>query len=305
MTRSLALRGLVAAVLTVSTIAALAACTPNTQEDPMTDTTATTIGYAAVNGTNLYFERRGTGVPLLLIHGAGEDAAMLAAQADAFATEGFEVLTYDRRGTGRSGREDWPGGGAGMHADDAAALLRELDLDPAVVLGFSSGGVVALALAADHPDTVARVLAWEAPAAGAIPGGAELTAQLMAPVEEHLAANPGDYVGAQAILLEIVLGVPVAVDDPAFAATREHAESMVRDDPAITLEAFERSDFDGRDVTIVIGDAPNEVVAAAAVALADLTGRAPVEVIGGHEVYLLDPGVLVALLVQDRVGTTA
>ena len=48
---------------------------------------------------------------------------MLAGQADALAAAGYEVVTYDRRGTGRSGRDDWPGRGAGQHADDAAALL--------------------------------------------------------------------------------------------------------------------------------------------------------------------------------------
>lgn len=106
----------------------------------------------AVAGTTLHVEQRGDGPPLLLVHGAGEDAAMLAAQAQALADAGYRVLTYDRRGTGASDRDGWPGNGADQHADDAAALLETLDAAPATVLGVSSGGVVALALAARHPD---------------------------------------------------------------------------------------------------------------------------------------------------------
>ncbi|MGH9271960.1 MAG: alpha/beta fold hydrolase, partial [Ilumatobacteraceae bacterium] len=66
-------------------------------------TTTTTV---VANGTALRVERRGDGEPLLLIHGGGEDAAMLAPQAASLADAGYDVVTYDRRGTGRSGRED-------------------------------------------------------------------------------------------------------------------------------------------------------------------------------------------------------
>jgi pimeloyl-ACP methyl ester carboxylesterase len=160
------------------------------------------------------------------------------------------------------------------------------------VLGVSSGGVVALQLAARHPGAVRRVVAWEPPAAGVIPGGAELTAGLVAPVEEHLAEHPGDYVGAQALLLTSLAGFPVTVDDPAFAAAREHAEPMVRDDPTITLATFTADDLAGRDVTLAIGSEPNEVVAGAVAGLAELAGVEPVAVTGIHEVYLVDPSVL-------------
>lgn len=77
---------------------------------------ATTV---EVNGTSLHVERRGHGAPLVLIHGGGEDASMLAAQAESLVAAGFEVVAYDRRGTGRSGRQDWPGG-APQHATTPA-----------------------------------------------------------------------------------------------------------------------------------------------------------------------------------------
>ena len=198
-----------------------------------------------VPGTTLHTKERGNGPPLLLIHGAGEDAAMLGPQAKRLAAAGYRTITYDRRGTGRSGRDDWPGRGADQHADDAAALLDALDAAPAVVLGVSSGGVVALALAARHPDLVERVVAWEPPAVGVLPDGVSINCEIMAPALAHLAANAGDFVGAQAVLLTAILGFPVAVDDPAFAAARANAEPMILDDPTITLRPFGPGGFPG------------------------------------------------------------
>jgi pimeloyl-ACP methyl ester carboxylesterase len=262
-----------------------------------------TTDLVPVNGTTLHVERRGAGEPLLLIHGAGEDAGMLAAQADSLATAGYEVITYDRRGTGRSGREDWPGRGAGQHSKHAARLVDAVGIGPATIVGLSSGGVVALHMAARHSRQVRRVIAWEPPAAGVVPGGAEITAEIMAPVERHLAEHPGDFVGAQAILLTALIGVPVAVDDPAFAAIRVNAEPMVRDDPAITLARFTAKDFKRRDITVGLGSEPNEVIVAAAARLTTLTGREPVRVTGPHEVYLTDPSVLTRLVADSVPGT--
>jgi pimeloyl-ACP methyl ester carboxylesterase len=251
----------------------------------------------SVAGTTLYVERRGDGPPLLLVHGAGEDAAMLAGQAEALAAAGYHVISYDRRGTGRSGRDDWPGDGADQHADDAAALLAELGVAPATVLGVSSGGVVALALAARHPAAVDQVVAWEPPASGVLPGGAAAHAAIMAPVERHLRRHPGDCAGAQAILLSMILGGPVAADDPALTATRANAEPMVRDDPAITLRPFTAAELTKVPVTIAVGTAPNELVRAAAEVLAELGDTRPRIVDGAdHEVYLTHPEVLAAVV---------
>lgn len=250
----------------------------------------------AVNGTTLYTERRGEGLPLLLIHGGGEDADMLGHQADGLVAAGYDVVSYDRRGTRRSGRENWPGGGADQHADDAAGLIRELGWTVPTVVGVSSGGVVALALAGHHPKSVGSIVAWEPPAVGIIDGGAEATAAIVAPVHAHLASHPDDFAGAQAILLSTVLGFPVSVDDPAFASARVNAEPFVRDEPAITTVALDRARLAGADVTIAVGSAPNDIIAAAADVLTGWIGRPPVRVDADHEVYLTDPGVLAGIV---------
>jgi pimeloyl-ACP methyl ester carboxylesterase len=279
------------AVALLAVLAAIAACATSTRETPM-PTTPNLVATAAVAvaGTTLHVEQRGDGPPLLLVHGAGEDAAMLAGQADALATAGYRVITYDRRGTGRSGRDAWPGPGADQHADDAAALL-------AAVAGVSSGGVVAMALAARHPDRVTRVVAWEPPAAGVLPDAAAATAAVMAPIDAHLVEHPGDYVGAQAILLTAILGFPVSVDDPAFAAARANAEPMIRDEPMIPLRPFAAAELTAVPVTVAVGSEPNELVGAAVARLGELTGRQPVLVAEArHEVYVAEPPVLTALV---------
>jgi pimeloyl-ACP methyl ester carboxylesterase len=278
------------------TALALAACTDDEGTTPM-PTTVTTI---AANGTTLRTERRGAGDPLLLVHGGGEDAAMLAGQAESLAAAGYDVVTYDRRGTGGSGRERWPGGGADQHADDAAALIDQLGWDDTTVVGVSSGGVIALDLAARHPDAVGRIVAWEPPAAAVVPGGAESSSAIMAPVDAHLADHPGDFVGAQAILLAAVIGAPVAIDDPAFAAARANAEPFVRDEPSITATTLDERALGALDVTIGVGSAPNELVAAAVDVLSGWTGHPPVQVAADHEVYLVDPTVLTGIVTAAR-----
>lgn len=74
------------------------------------------------NGTTLYAEVRGTGPAILVIPGGAEDAEGWRPVAESLT--GHTVVTYDRRGTLRSGRDGWPGGGSAQHADDAAALLH-------------------------------------------------------------------------------------------------------------------------------------------------------------------------------------
>ena len=287
------------AAASLLTFAATACTTDPRGASPMT-TSASTSATIPANGTLLHVDRRGRGAPLLLVHGGGEDAAMLAEQAEHLAAAGHEVVTYDRRGTGASGRQAWPGRGAHQHADDAAALIDALGWTDPTVVGVSSGGVIALDLAARHPDRTGPVIAWEPPAAGNIPGGADATTAIMAPVDAHLAAHPGDFVGAQALLLASVLGAPVAVDDPAFAAARANAEPFVRDEPTITTTTLDEHALSTADVTIAAGSAPNELVAAAVDVLTSITGRPAVRVDADHEVYLTDPSVLTRIVTAAR-----
>jgi pimeloyl-ACP methyl ester carboxylesterase len=86
--------------------------------------------------------------------GAAGDGGVFDAFANALADE-FTVVTYDRRGNGRSPRPpDWDTTSPEEQADDAAALLDALGLAPAAVFGTSGGGMFALELLIRRPRTV-------------------------------------------------------------------------------------------------------------------------------------------------------
>jgi pimeloyl-ACP methyl ester carboxylesterase len=71
------------------------------------------------------------------------------------------VITYDRRGYARSGGEPVPR--LSTHSTDAAALLESLQAPPAVVVGTSSGAMIALDLAVRRQDLVRAVVGHEGP----------------------------------------------------------------------------------------------------------------------------------------------
>jgi pimeloyl-ACP methyl ester carboxylesterase len=104
------------------------------------------------NGTELWVERRGSGRDVLLIAGLGDPAEAWQAQLAGLANH-YRLTAFDNRGAGRTPMPDEPLAGA-MLADDAAALLRALDIPSAHVAGFSMGSAIAQELALRHPELV-------------------------------------------------------------------------------------------------------------------------------------------------------
>jgi pimeloyl-ACP methyl ester carboxylesterase len=114
-----------------------------------------------VNRTTLYYEIRGAGPAVLLIMGATGDGGHFDALADQLADE-FMVVSYDRRGNGRSPVPDnWQTTSPEEQADDAAALLNALGTGPAAVFGTSSGGNFALCMMIRHPGSVRTAILHE------------------------------------------------------------------------------------------------------------------------------------------------
>jgi 3-oxoadipate enol-lactonase len=94
----------------------------------------------------------------MLLHGwmATADLNWCGAYDDLAAAR-YRVLAIDHRGHGRGMRQVGPFRLADC-AGDAAAALRELDLAPALVVGYSMGGAIAQLMARDHPDAVAGLV---------------------------------------------------------------------------------------------------------------------------------------------------
>lgn len=108
---------------------------------------------ARAHDIELDYERSGSGPPLLLIMGMSGTYEHWGEPFLAPLREEFETIVYDHRGVGASSRVERPFTIVDL-ARDAAALLDELEIDSAHVLGISMGGMVAQELALSHPQRV-------------------------------------------------------------------------------------------------------------------------------------------------------
>ncbi len=221
-----------------------------TNPDAVPGAPAPRIGRHRVNGTTLYAEIRGSGSPILIIPGGAEDAEGWRPVAERLT--GHTVVTYDRRGTLRSGRDDWPGRGSAQHADDAAGLLDALGLSEAIVFGGSSAGIVAVRLALRHPALVRCALVYEPGLFRSVAGGEGVRRALTAAMEAHLDSHPGDWAGAYRVFALTADPAPGSepqafLTPPAgreWYARREelNAEAFARDDaPILTAESVDKS----------------------------------------------------------------
>ena len=91
------------------------------------------------DGTELYVKDWGGGRPVVLIHGWPLNSDSWEYQAVPLAEAGYRVVSYDRRGFGRSG-QPWGGYDYDTMSDDLAAILDGLSLEDVALVGFSMGG---------------------------------------------------------------------------------------------------------------------------------------------------------------------
>ena len=97
-----------------------------------------TVGKENSTPIDLYYEDHGSGSPVVLIHGWPLSGASWEKQTNALLAAGHRVITYDRRGFGRSSRT-----GIGYNYDTFASdldkVLKKLDLKKVALVGFSMG----------------------------------------------------------------------------------------------------------------------------------------------------------------------
>ncbi|MFO0848978.1 MAG: alpha/beta fold hydrolase [Gemmataceae bacterium] len=116
-----------------------------------------TTGYAPVNGVKMYYEVHGSGEPVVLLHGAFMTITNnWAGWIDELAKT-RKVIAVELQGHGRTA--DIPRDITAENlADDVAALLGQLEIPRADLIGYSMGGGVAMQCAIRHPDKVRKVV---------------------------------------------------------------------------------------------------------------------------------------------------
>jgi 3-oxoadipate enol-lactonase len=199
---------------------------------------------AAVRDIDVYYEIHGTGPRVVLINGTGADLRQNPARDRDLLTRHHEVLMYDQRGLGRSGKPDRAYTMAD-YADDCAALMDHVGWDRAHVIGISFGGMVAQHVALAHPARVDRLVLACTSAGGDGGSSFDLLAVHDLPLAERnavvfpimdtrndLSTDPPTLAPLFELLIETWgKGTPLNADDPAWAmGARRQLEARAHHD---------------------------------------------------------------------------
>ena len=193
--------------------------------------------YAPVNDLDMYYEVHGEGPPLVLLHGAYMTADMMGPLTEELAAI-RRVIVPELQAHGRTADVDRPLGYEQL-ADDTAALIGQLELEQADVVGFSMGGGVALQLTIRHPALVRRLVI--------ISAGFRSDAML----PEALALFPS-------ITPEMFAGSPVATEYRRLAPDPDGFPTLVEKVKALQTTGYAWPEDDIRGIAaptlIVLGD---------------------------------------------------
>ncbi len=109
-----------------------------------------------MNEIKLFSIERGTGEPLILLHGNGENSRYFARQI-AYFSKTRRVIAVDTRGHGKSPRGKAPFT-IRQFAEDLCCFMKEREIERANILGFSDGGNIAMVFALQYPEKVKRLI---------------------------------------------------------------------------------------------------------------------------------------------------
>jgi pimeloyl-ACP methyl ester carboxylesterase len=191
-----------------------------------------------LNGVHTWYDERGTGEPVVLMHGGLTDSRDFTGNLDALADR-FRLLMPERRGHGHT--PDVPGPfAADALADDTAAFIEKTADGPVRLVGYSAGAVVALRTAVRRPELVERLVLISG---GFDPDGMILRPSLDAPppqqlVEAYAEVSPdgADHFGE--VIAKVVRSVeedlPLSPED--LKAVTCPALVVTADDDLVTLE---------------------------------------------------------------------
>ena len=245
-----------------------------------------------INGVGLYYEEHGSGEPIVCIHGTGSSTVLWQGPAAKLGTRG-RTIVYDRRGFSRSERPEPFVTNVHQHTDDAAALIDALGAAPAIVIGRSQGGEIAVDLALRFPDRVRALALLEG-------GGLSLSEGMRRWIAEFdarlFAAAEADMSTVGETLLREVLGGGVWEELPELVK-----ETFTANGPAIVAE--ERGgvlDVSTEQLgtiahpTLIVGaeDSPPEFAEATNLLAAAMPSARVEWVEGGHLIDAAHPAVL-------------
>jgi pimeloyl-ACP methyl ester carboxylesterase len=120
-----------------------------------------TVGYAPVNGLQMYYEVHGSGEPVVLLHGAFMTITNNWTGWIGELSKTRQVIAVEMQGHGRTADIKREFSHENL-ADDVAALLDHLKIPSADLIGYSLGGGVAMQCAIRHPEKVRKVVSISA-----------------------------------------------------------------------------------------------------------------------------------------------
>jgi 3-oxoadipate enol-lactonase len=235
---------------------------------------------AQASGVRIAWERRGSGPPLLLIHGLGYARWGWEPVVDGLA-EAHEVVLFDNRGIGDS---DAPLGpySARMLAEDAVAVLDAAGLERAHVLGTSLGGMVAQQVALDWPERVDRlVLACTTPGSESAAPMPEQTVRLI----QESPALPREVAMRRGVENALAPGADVAMIDRIMvhriATAQPLAAWLAQAAAGMSFDAWDRVREIGAPTLVLTGDLDVVVDPRNSALLAEMISGARMEVFPG------------------------
>jgi pimeloyl-ACP methyl ester carboxylesterase len=251
-----------------------------------------------VNGVSLHYEEHGAGEPIVCIHGTGSSAVLWRSAADELAKHG-RAIVYDRRGFSRSERPEPYVTNVHEQADDAAALIDALTAAPAIVIGRSQGGEIAVDLALRYPERVRALALLEG-------GGLSLSGALkrwLAELDEQVfAAAEADVDTVGETMLRGVLGDAgwTSLPEPVKRVFTDNGPAIVAEERGglLDVSAEQLGTISHPTLLVAAMDSP-PALAEATTLVAEALPSARVEWVEGD--HLIDPAHPVVLAFVDEV----
>jgi pimeloyl-ACP methyl ester carboxylesterase len=113
--------------------------------------------YALINGINMYHEIHGEGKPLVIIHGGGSTIQTSFSVLLPLLAKSFKIIAVELQAHGHTSDRDAPESFV-QDADDIAALLKQLSISKAHILGFSNGGSTTMQIAIRYPGIADKII---------------------------------------------------------------------------------------------------------------------------------------------------